>query len=492
MLLIPLTDKISWRNPPVVTVVLILMNCLVYFIFQFDDQKKYFKAEELYFTSGLAEIEIKRYVEYRNTSDNESSLYDAKGRLNQKQALRYYQEMIKDSDYLDRLRNDEIITPRDSEYQKWKELRDEYEYLRAEITGLKYGFKPAEHKPITFLTHMFLHGSSGHLFGNMLFLWLVGCMLEMGGGRKFYSTSYILTGFGAVTLFWLINPKSPIPLVGASGAIAGLMGAFTVLYYKKKVKIFYSLGFYFNYLKVRAIFLLPIWVANEFYQLFFGGISNVAYVAHIGGLISGAILGFINLKFLHSFNADVLEPEPEDEVSPIIEKALQYVRKLDMETGGKLLEEALTKAPDHIGAMTHLFNVRKSNPQDPGFHEITTKLLNRLTLENDKYDSAKKIFDEYTELTKRPRLSPKLYFKMISILTSTGALEKAERILAMFLKQKPDFPGIPTALLKLATGYRQKGINAKNQKYLKLLGSLYPNSTEGQIARRNLSKPSRA
>jgi TolA-binding protein len=81
---------------------------------------------------------------------------------------------------------------------------------------------------------------------------------------------------------------------------------------------------------------------------------------------------------------------------------------------------------------------------------------------------------------------------MISILTSTGALEKAERILAMFLKQKPDFPGIPTALLKLATGYRQKGINAKNQKYLKLLGSLYPNSTEGQIARRNLSKPSRA
>jgi len=492
MLLIPLTDKISWRNPPVVTFVLILINCLVYFIFQFGDNKKYFKAEEFYFTSGLAEIEIERYAEYRDTSSNESSLYDAKGQLNEEQALRCYQEMIKDSDFLDKLGNDEIITPRDPEYLKWKELRDEYEYLRAEITLLKYGFIPTDHKPITFLTHMFLHGGFGHLFGNMIFLWLVGCMLEMGGGRKFYSTSYILTGFGAVTLFWLIYPKSPVPLVGASGAIAGLMGAFTILYGKKKVKIFYSLGFYFNYLKVRAIFLLPIWVANEFYQLFFGGISSVAYVAHIGGLISGAILGFINLKFLHAFNADILEPEPEDEVSPIIEKALQHIRQLDMETGGKLLEEALIKEPDHIGAMTHLFNLRKSNPQDPGFHEITIKLLSCLTLENDNNDSAKKIFDEYTELAKRPRLSPKLYFKMIPILIGAGAPEKAERILAMLLKQKPDIPDIPTALLKLATGYRKKGINAKYQKCLKVLGSRYPNSTEGQIARRNLSKPSSA
>lgn len=492
MLLIPLTDKISWRNPPVVTIVLILINCFVYFIFQFGDSKKYFKAEEFYFTSRLAEIEIERYAEYRNTSGKETSLYNAKGQLNEKEALRCYQEMLKDYDYLDKLSNDEIITPRDPEYQQWKELRDEYEYLRSEITSSKYGFIPTKAKPITFLTYMFLHGGFGHLFGNMLFLWLVGCMLEMGGGRKFYSTSYILTGLGAVTLFWLIYPKSPVPLIGASGAIAGFMGAFTVLYYKKKVKIFYSLGFYFNYLKVRAIFLLPIWVANEFYQLLFGGISNVAYVAHIGGLISGSILGLINLKFLHSFNADVLEPEPEDEVSPIIEKALQHIRQLDMETGGKLLEEALIKEPDHIGAMTHLFNVRKSDPQDPRFHEITIKLLNRLTLENNNYESAKKIFDEYTELTKRPRLSPNLYFKMIPILSRVGSPEKAERILAMFLKQKPNFPGIPTALLKLATGYRQKGVHAKYQKCLQVLDSKYPNSTEGQIARRNLSKPSSA
>ena len=99
---------------------------------------------------------------------------------------------------------------------------------------------------------------------------------EMGCGRLMFAATYLVTGFCASGLFWAIYPNSVIPLVGASGSIAGLMGAFAVLYGRKQVKIFYSLGFYFNYRTVPAIILLPFWVGQEFYQLFFGGMSNVA------------------------------------------------------------------------------------------------------------------------------------------------------------------------------------------------------------------------
>ena len=74
---------------------------------------------------------------------------------------------------------------------------------------------------------MFLHGGVAHLVGNMIFLWLVGCLLETGCGRIYYLGIYILTGFGAAGLFWAGNMQSLTPLVGASGAIAGFMGAFT-------------------------------------------------------------------------------------------------------------------------------------------------------------------------------------------------------------------------------------------------------------------------
>ena len=488
MLLIPLTDKISWRNPPIITIIIILLNCLVFFSFQLRDNSRFYEAEKFSWTSGLAEIEMEKYIEYTGASASMTSLYDSEGELDEEQAFTLYQEMNQDNDFLVKLQNDEIITPRDSLYSKWKSLRDDYDYKRSKITTINYGFIPTEHRPITFITHMFMHGGFGHLFGNMVFLWLVGCMLEMGGGRKFYSASYLLTGFGSVAAFWMAYPNSPIPLVGASGAIAGLMGAFTVLYCRKRVKIFFSLGFFFSYLETRAIFLLPIWVGKEFWDLFSGGMSNVAYMAHIGGLVSGALIGFFNLKVLKSFNAEVIEPEPEDEISPMIEMALQHIRQLDIDNGAEYLQQALAKDPEHIGAMTHLYNARKTDPQDPRFHDITRTLLNRLTRENAHHKTAAKIFSEYTQLTGRPRLSSELYFKMISVLTGMGYPEKAERILKKFIKQKPDFPGIPSALLKLATGYRQKGGNSKYQKYLQVIDRKYPNSTEGEIARRQLTK----
>jgi tetratricopeptide (TPR) repeat protein len=128
--------------------------------------------------------------------------------------------------------------------------------------------------------------------------------------------------------------------------------------------------------------------------------------------------------------------------------ALHHIRQLDIDTGTEYLQKALAKDPEHITALTHLYNARKADPQDPRFHDATRALLSRLTRENAHHKSAAKIFSEYTRLTQRPRLSSDLYFKMISVLTSLGYPEKAEGILKKCIKQKPDSPGIPNALLK--------------------------------------------
>jgi len=165
----------------------------------------------------------------------------------------------------------------------------------------------------------------------------------MGSGRIFYFLTYILTGLGAVGLFWVANMQSNVPLVGASGAIAGLMGAFTVLYGWKKIRIFFSVGFFFNYFRIRAFLLFPVWVGTEVYQLAFSDVRYVAYLAHLGGLLSGALLGMINKRYLGFYDEDAVEPEPEYEVSPLIEKALGHIGELDMEKGAALLQEVLEK-----------------------------------------------------------------------------------------------------------------------------------------------------
>ena len=315
MLIIPLTKKIGWRNPPIITTSIILINCLVFFLFQSGDTQKHIAASEYYFTSGLARMEVPRYIAYRQ--DRLQEIHDSiDENIGEDTLIRYYLEMERDSSFLEKLGSDEIITPATPRYTAWKPLRSDYEHKRSQIVSFSYGFRPAYPSAIASCTYMFLHGSFGHLLGNMLFLWIVGCVLEMRLGRYKYVGLYIIGGLTAVWGYWLVYTDSTLPLVGASGAIAGLMGGYALLFRKKNIKILFSSGFNFNYLKIPAIILLPIWIGNECYQFYFGGDSQVAYAAHIGGLISGALFGFICLKFSLGFDEDGIRDTPIDEMSP--------------------------------------------------------------------------------------------------------------------------------------------------------------------------------
>lgn len=486
MFIIPLIGKISWRNPPFVTVAIILLNCLVFFFFQVGESVKLNDVSRYYFDSGLATIEVPHYMAYREGHPQSPDESLDPQHLDEDTLVRYYLEMERDFDFLKKLRNDEIIIPSDPKYTRWRHLRTEYDHRRSQIISIRYGFRPAYKSFLTAFTYMFLHGSAGHLLGNMIFLWIVGCMLEMGLGRLLYSGLYIISGLVAAGAFWLIYMNSTVPVVGASGAIAGLMGCFAVLFGKKRVKIFYSLGFYFNYLKIPAIILLPIWLGNEFFQLFFGNARQVAYVAHIGGLIGGAVFGLFILKFCLPLNKDVFDEIPEDEIAPLMEKALKHIAELDMETGSKLLKQLLVKDPGNIDALTHLFNVYKLNPESEDFHRTAKTLIFQLSRSYQTYERANKIYQEYIHHTRRPRLTPQLYVQLSTMFSAMGLMENAVKILTFLVKKEPDSPGIPTALLKLARAYRQNGMAPKGNQCLELLCRKYPESNEAQAAKKSL------
>ena len=486
MLIIPLTGKTSWRNPPVITIGIILINVFIYFTFQGNETELHYQNANYYFESGLASIEIPHYLAYQKGRAVENVDYVSFDKFNDDLLLGYYTELQKDFQFLERLKNDRVIIPADPLFAKWKVLRNRYEKMRLQIVSLKYGFRPAYKNMQSSFSYMFLHGGVGHLIGNMLFLWIVGCILELGCGRPAYIILYLIGGLTAVWLFWLAYMDSTVPLVGASGAIAGLMGAFAVLFGKTRVKIFYSLGFYFNYLKLPAIMLLPVWVGNELFQLFLGDAQHVAYVAHIGGLCGGALFGYLSLKWFPFYKSETFEEEPEDEILPLLDDALRRIAELDFETGSRLLEQVLTKDPEHIDALTHLFNIYKLEPEKPRFHKVAKNLIFRLSRSYNTYESAHQFYLEYISLTRRPRLSPQLYVELSSIFSATGHLEHAVNILTLLLKKMPEMPGLPSAILKLAAAYRKNGMAAKWQRCLRLILTKYPESVEAQVARESL------
>jgi membrane associated rhomboid family serine protease len=145
----------------------------------------------------------------------------------------------------------------------------------------------------TILTSMFMHGGWLHLLGNMWFLWVFGNNIEDSTGRFRFVAFYLLCGIVAALTQSVLNPGSRVPMVGASGAISGVMGAYVVLFPKVRVHMLIFLGFYITTIVVPAYLMLGYWFLL---QILGGGLAKemggTAFWAHVGGFAAGMVLVF--------------------------------------------------------------------------------------------------------------------------------------------------------------------------------------------------------
>src|SRR5689334_10104042 len=164
-----------------------------------------------------------------------------------------------------------------------------------------YGLVPAYFSWISVVTSMFLHGGFLHVAGNMLYLWIFGDNVEdrMGHGR--FLVFYLLCGIAAALAQTFTTPDSTVPMIGASGAIAGVMGAYFVLYPRSRIVTLIPLFFFFQVIEVPAIFFLGIWFLMQFVSGVGsivstvgnagngsgGAIGGIAFWAHIAGFVAG-------------------------------------------------------------------------------------------------------------------------------------------------------------------------------------------------------------
>jgi membrane associated rhomboid family serine protease len=167
-----------------------------------------------------------------------------------------------------------------------------------------YGFVPADFAWASIVTSMFLHSGWLHFFGNMLYLWIFGDNVEDRLGHGLFIVFYLLCGIAAALGQALTQPYSSVPMVGASGAIAGVMGAYFVLYPQSRVLTAVFILFFIDLIEIPAIFFLGIW----FLMQFFSGVGSlgadaaeggVAFWAHVVGFITGAAVGVV-LRLIES------------------------------------------------------------------------------------------------------------------------------------------------------------------------------------------------
>lgn len=166
---------------------------------------------------------------------------------------------------------------------------------RAGVVPAEITSNPLSPELLTIFTSMFLHGGWTHLLGNMLYLWIFGDNIEDRLGHLRFLIFYLLGGVVAALFQVVFNPNSFVPMIGASGAIAAVLGAYLLEYPSARVRSLLFLGYFVRFVNIPAIIVLGMWFIIQFFNGFmslsaYDAGGGVAYLAHVGGFIAGLLL----------------------------------------------------------------------------------------------------------------------------------------------------------------------------------------------------------
>lgn len=297
-----------------------------------------------------------------------------------KEAQRGSRDVFDTWDAKIRLQDDE-----DALQQEMDSLGESYAELNSSSLLNKYAFIPAHPTLLSMLTASFLHGGWLHIIGNMWFLWLAGAILEDTWGRLIYPSFYLIAGVLAFQVHAMVNLGSFTPTIGASGAIAGLMGAFLVRFPTTKIEMGYLLFYRFYRFKMAAYWLLPVWLVMEiFYGSVFGQSSGVAHWAHVGGFAFGALIAVAVRK---SGLEQMAEKGIQDKISwvshPLLAEASEQMEKEQLDLAAASLQKLLLEKPDSIDAYRMLQRIYWQKNDLPKHRDALTKLLGLEIKAND-------------------------------------------------------------------------------------------------------------
>jgi membrane associated rhomboid family serine protease len=460
---IPLEHRPTWRNPPWMTVLLILVNMAVFWGPQRSEENARDRAANFYVSSALPKVEVPRFVAWLEETGHKH-LKEARALQKASDHRLLLRWMEQEDGFQQRLKSPRFVPPDDPHYAAWRSARTEYEArLPAPFTrkwAQSYA-KDAEPDPITWITATFLHGSTGHLVGNMVFLFLFGFSVELALGRGCYLAFYLLGGLGGSLLAgWAYAGTGGYGL-GASGAVSALMGMYAVLYRLRRVRFFYQLFFYFNYVTAPALLLLPAWMANELLQHWLSG-KGVAYMAHLGGLVTGASLMALTMllrkKPLQVPVTQDKDAQADDGFDDRVASAQRLAQGMKFEQALAQWRAAAKLRPHDQPVLSAWFQTASLWPEGEDFHRAARRIFRLQAHDAQTVDFQHASYRTYLDKAKPgARLLPEDMARLSRRFARAQQWGDAEKLFNALHRTAPAHPELADTLAMLVSALRQAG-----------------------------------
>jgi membrane associated rhomboid family serine protease len=476
-MLIPFDRKIDWSRPPVVTLLLVLINIIMFFGWQSDDNDRIEAALDYYLESGLAEQESAAYQKYLiHLGQTLPEVYEIRKKNSgspEAFLIAWTRWSFANNDFLLTVHNEQLILPGFPGYSEWRSKRTHFNELVSKIVFWQHGLKTTEFRPLELFTSMFLHADFLHLFGNMFFLFAVGFLVERTLGSGAYLICYLLAGLGGASFDFIFTPDRLIPGIGASGAVSGLMGMYAVLFWTRRIRFFYFLFVIFGFTTLPAIVLLPLWIGEQLYYLFAYTESNVNYLAHLGGLSFGGLIGLIARHYVPSFSLWHFEREDQEErFEKQLEEAIAQCERMEYRKGQPILARLYAQHPEDERILYYLHQCSRLNPAQEEYHRLSHTILSLPNYDTKTNQWVTTTFHDYLKRAKpKPVLNKGLMMELAERFIAVEQLKDAEWLVQHLMKKGGDAQGLKLAAV-LGEKLLQAGDSARGHKYLALAKQL--------------------
>lgn len=487
MLIIPLHRAPTRANFPWVTLALILANAFVFAFLQSGDARVREAALDYYQQQDLARWEFPAYrawLDERGDEPRRQAAFEHFAVADPRVAAQVLQS---DDAFVAQLRDGALVAADADGRAEWRERRAEFDRLWDAAFTERWMIRFSELDPRRMFGAMFLHGGIGHLLGNMLFLALLGLLVEGALGHGLFLALYLLGGFGSALLSILWRWGETGAALGASGAIAALMGAYCVLWGARKVRFFWWFFVAFDYVKAPALVLLPFWLGWELLNLFWNKSAHVGFDAHAGGILAGAALAF-GVRALHWEKRDFLDEDAAADAradrAAALAQAREHVGHLRIAAARALLEPLAEAQPDDFEVRAALYRCARVEPGLPRLAESARTVLLLPPRNAIELREQKAIYEDVQKAGVRPPpLTPMQAIAFVRRWPAIGAGADAATQLAAWIEHAPATPGLRAACLAVARDLLARGEPVPAKPLLERVVAAWPDGPDADKAR---------
>jgi membrane associated rhomboid family serine protease len=348
-----------------------------------------------------------------------------------------------------------------AEQAKLDELANDVEHLREEHPLTKVSYIPARGGALSMFTSMFVHADFFHLLGNLLFFFLSGPFIEDVFGRPLFAFLYFVGGIVAVLTFATQHPDSVIRLVGASGAIAAVMGAYLVRFARSKVEflfipILFRPTFNFRFW-LPAFVVLPLWFVQQLLEMRSeAGGGGVAFSAHVGGFLFGVVVALIvkATRFEEKFVNPLVLQQTTWTMDERLVRAMDARKVGNLQSAQRELDSLLRDPKSPVEALQIAMDVAQETEDFARYDAAATRLLTR-HLEAKNTDLAMDLIREVTD--DRHARVPKFLGRAAPVVERSGDREWALTLYERLYDSDPASPAAVPSLVKIGTLLRASG-----------------------------------